>query len=375
MKILITKYSNWDYSTFKYSEHPEYVAIRNIIKKNPDDSFILVGEGKKYGHFEKDGINFYNIGISTKIMYFFSFIVTFLLPLFLRPAVVISMGTINLVPYGVSSRFLKCKFIPVVTAEIGYSFRLVPPIFNLFYVYILKSVFNYSKTILVLSKSIKAEIINSYQVEPEKIKIYTLKISKIFNPNVTNDLKLILNPDGPIIMSICRISPDKGLYYLVEAARAVIIKYPNVKIIIKGYTSDFIYKKNLISLIQKSNLSKNVILLDGSPYSEIPRYISASDIFVLPSISEGLGLVVLEAMASGKPIVATRVGGLQDILFNNINGLMVEPKNSNGLAKAIIKILSDDQLRSNMSKGALSFIQRFNNNTLEDFLNKLLKNS
>jgi glycosyltransferase involved in cell wall biosynthesis len=242
----------------------------------------------------------------------------------------------------------------------------------------LKILFHKSHAILALSKSIKRELINDYRIDPKKIFVYRYKISEIFNPNVPKNLKSLLNPTGPIVLTVCRIDPGKGLPYLIEASRVTTEKIPNVKIVIKGSrgehasSSEKRYEENLTKLIRNYDLQQHITILRESPYSEIPKYMAAADVFVLPSISEGLGLVILEALATGIPVVASRIGGIPDILIHEYNGLLVEPRDVEGLAEAIIRILSDGKLRERLSECGLKTIYGVKENELENLLSKLI---
>jgi glycosyltransferase involved in cell wall biosynthesis len=203
--------------------------------------------------------------------------------------------------------------------------------------------------------------------------VYKYRISNIFNPHVPSDLKKTLNPSGPVVLTVCRISPQKGLEYLVEASPAVIEKIPDVKFVIRAYSSEEKYEKYLRSLINKYNLQKYFkILIEFSPYEEITKYMAAADVFVLPSISEGLGVVVLEAMACGVPVIGSKVGGITDMIKHEYNGLLVRPRDVNGLAEAIIRILSGKTLRKRLSEGALTTIQDMKENEFESLLTKFI---
>lgn len=104
--------------------------------------------------------------------------------------------------------------------------------------FLFKIVFRKAYKILTLGEGIKRDLIDNYGVNPEKIFIYKYKVSKIFNPNIPKDLRPLLNPNGPIVLTVCRISQEKGLQYLVEASRIIAEKVPNVKVIIKGDTTE-----------------------------------------------------------------------------------------------------------------------------------------
>lgn len=119
-------------------------------------------------------------------------------------------------------------------------------------------------------------------------------------------------------------------------------------------------------------MNENVAIMKGSPHSEIPKYMSAADVFVLPSISEGLPLVILEALATGVPVVASRVGGIPDVVINEYNGLIVEPRDVEGFAKAILRILFDDKLRKRIKEGGLETIRSTKENEIEVLLSKFI---
>ena len=106
-----------------------------------------------------------------------------------------------------------------------------------------------------------------------------------------------------------------------------------------------------------------------SPHGEIPKFLAAADVFVLPSLSEGFPLVILEALASGVPVVATPVGGIPDVLTSGSNALLVEPGNVDELAEAITRILSDDTLRQNLINNGLRTSHQIKENEIERLLN------
>jgi glycosyltransferase involved in cell wall biosynthesis len=128
----------------------------------------------------------------------------------------------------------------------------------------------------------------------------------------------------------------------------------------------------LTRLIRKRNLQQHITILETSPHSEIPKHLSAADVFVLPSLSEGLGLVTLEALATGVPVIATRVGGIQDILIDGYNGLLVEPRDAKSLAKAVLRILSDASLKNRITKAGLKTISCIKENEIEGLLSKFI---
>jgi len=112
--------------------------------------------------------------------------------------------------------------------------------------------------------------------------------------------------------------------------------------------------------------------------SDIPGFLSAIDIFVLPSLYEGLGVAVLEAMAAGKPVVASRVGGLPELVHDAVTGLLVPPKDSRALAEAIARVISQEGLARQMGeRGRKRVLQHFTMEQMaknnEDYYYELLQ--
>lgn len=378
LRIIVEKFGGWNYVSYRDSVHPEYVAIRNIISKNPQHSFILISyRVRAVEHFKWNNVHFYNLRHDTRLSYFFSSFLRFELGLLLKPSVTVSMGTTNMIPLAMSGILTGAKHIPILTGEIWYSIKTTPRLLRKAFAFLLKITFRKAHTILTLSQSIKKELILDYGVDPEKILVYKYKMPEMFNPAVPKNLKLVLNSKGPIVLTVCRTGPEKGLEYLVEASRIIAEKVPNVKVIIKGGSGAHYngqartcYEVRLRKLINEYDLHRNVEILEYSPHSEIPKYMSAADVFVLPSLSEGLGMVILEALATGIPVVASRVGGIPDVLIDEYNGLLVEPRDTEGLAEAIVRILSDDKLRKRLIEGGLASTQPTKENEFETLLSK-----
>lgn len=375
---MFSKFGTWDAFWYRSSDHPENVAIRNIISQNHQNNFIVLGDGKKTCQFHADGVNFYNFGIDTMPSYLLSFLLKFQLASIIRPSVIVSFGATNSIPLGLSSILTGSKFIPVIAGEVSYAIESVPKYFRKIFAFLLKIMFSKSYRILTLGKTVSKDLINNYGINPEKILIYNYKISEMFNPKVTSNLKELLNPTGPIVLTICRISPEKGLTYLIEASRTITEKIPNVKIIIKGSSGIYASSKEkkylgeLKNLISKYNLQKNIAILKTSYHYEIPKYLAAADVFVLPSLSEGFPLAILEALATGVPVVATPVGGIPDVLVNETNALLVEPRDVEALAEAIVRILTDDKLRKRLIENGLKPIQCIKEHEIETLLRDFL---
>lgn len=145
-----------------------------------------------------------------------------------------------------------------------------------------------------------------------------------------------------VIGTIANFYPTKGLEYLIETVRILKSLIHNSKFIIL-IIGDGQERSNIESQIKNYGLEKEIILLGQIP--EAFKYMKAFDIFVLPSIKEGFPWVILEAMAAKVPIVATDVGAMPEIIENDKNGILVEPKSPEQLAEAIKYLLENERIR------------------------------
>lgn len=150
--------------------------------------------------------------------------------------------------------------------------------------------------------------------------------------------------DTPFLVgSIGEWTANKNYAALIEAANIIVKKSPEARFVLFGFGEQ---KQFLTSLIHRHNLIHHVFLIEG--VADAARYLKAFDIFVLPSLKEGLPYVLLEAILAGAPIVATAVGGIPEIV-NTTNGILVPPARPDLLAEAILKprpLSSSSRVRS-----------------------------
>ena len=110
-------------------------------------------------------------------------------------------------------------------------------------------------------------------------------------------------------------------------------------------------RKNLENLVKKLGLQEKVKFLGQIPNEKIPAYLAGADCFCLPSLREGFGIVILEAMAAGLPVIGTNVGGIKDLIEDGKTGLLIEPKNPQAISQAINKIYSGQKFsKANLKK-------------------------
>ncbi|MBU4511567.1 glycosyltransferase family 4 protein [bacterium] len=153
------------------------------------------------------------------------------------------------------------------------------------------------------------------------------------------------------ILTVSRLVGKNGIEDLIWAGRYLDFPF---KILIAGEGPD---EKKLKSLAEELNLQDKILFLGHIDHSDLPKYYSAADVFVRPSLSEGLGNVFLEAMAAGLPVIGTPVGGIPDFLEDRKTGLFCEVQNPQSIAEKIKKILEDGELRKILIENGLNLVR------------------
>lgn len=180
---------------------------------------------------------------------------------------------------------------------------------------------------------------------------------KRFNPMVNGfNVKDKLGfGDNPVVFTLGGHKPHKGIEFLIKAVPLVLKEVPNAIFVIGGDGELRSYHE---SLVRELGVSGNVLFTGRIPRNEVPYFYASSDVFVIPSVIEAFGLVTIEAMACGKPVVGTDVGGISDIIGDGLNGFLVKPRDPDALARKIILLLSDSKLREKMGKAGREMVEK-----------------
>jgi len=165
--------------------------------------------------------------------------------------------------------------------------------------------------------------------------------------------------DGKInILFVGRLEKRKGLDYLLKAYQQVKKEFPNSRLIVVGPGTRF--RRKYEKQVRRNNLA-DVVFIGNVSYDELPRYYKTADIFCTPATGqESFGIVLLEAMAVGKPIAATNIEGYANVLTHGKEGLLVPPKDDKELARALLTLMSDDSLRRQMGANGMLTAQEYN---------------
>lgn len=155
------------------------------------------------------------------------------------------------------------------------------------------------------------------------------------------------------ITHIGRFSEQKNHIKIIESFKLVNNIYPNTILRLIG-TGEL--QNEIIEKVKELNIEQSVEFLGEQP--NVYSYLNDSDIFIFPSLWEGMPITLIEAMATGLPIVATEVGGIPDMIENNVSGLLVS-NNKEDISKAIIKLIKDENLRAKIGKNAFYSSKKF----------------
>jgi glycosyltransferase involved in cell wall biosynthesis len=160
---------------------------------------------------------------------------------------------------------------------------------------------------------------------------------------------------APVVGNVAALVPHKGQRHLIEAAHLVVQHVPDARFIILGEGE---LREHLERLVKERYLEKHV-LLPGFR-TDVLGCMKSFDLFAMSSVTEGLGTSILDAMACGKAVVASRAGGIPEVVEDQVTGLLVEPRNHHELAAAIVALLTDPQRRQTMAAAGLARVsERF----------------
>jgi glycosyltransferase involved in cell wall biosynthesis len=171
-------------------------------------------------------------------------------------------------------------------------------------------------------------------------------------PVVNLHEELWLPHHAPLVGNVAALVPHKGQKHLVDAASIVVRQVPDARFIIAGEGE---LRPSLERQIKDHHLEKHVFLTGFRP--DVLSLHRAFDIFVMSSVTEGLGTSLLDAMAAGKPVVATRAGGIPEVVVDGETGILVQVRDAEQLAAAIAKLLQDERLRRRMGEAGLKRAQ------------------
>jgi len=225
----------------------------------------------------------------------------------------------------------------------------------------------YSNYIIAISSAVQNHLINNKNVNNKKC-------FKIYNPiiNLFKNYDKKLNDNNYKITFVGRLNLIKGVKYLIEAFEEICLKIPNSKLFIIG--RDDGCKKELEEQVSVHPYKDKINFTGFLSLEEIKEHLIETDIYVQPSLREGLGISAMEAMSMECPCIFTEIGGLIELANDGKNAILVPDKNSKSIADAVMQINKNNENAKNIAKNARDFIlNNFDIKTISDEHYKLYK--
>lgn len=218
----------------------------------------------------------------------------------------------------------------------GISKKILKPLF-----WVRRLVYEKSDAVIALTEQDRNEQVKLGLAQADKFRVISNGID--LNRFRSEPSERCNKDSFPVLVTVCRLSSEKGLTYLLEAASKLRRDFPKMRLDIVG---DGPEKERLMAVSGRLDLHEVVRFVGKKKNVEL--YLKEADIFVLPSLYEAMGIAIAEAMAMGLPVVATRVGGVPDLIENGVNGFLVSPQDSDAIADTILRIANDPPLAGKM---------------------------
>lgn len=199
-----------------------------------------------------------------------------------------------------------------------------------------------NKRFIAVSEFVKDSISRHFSIDPEMVEVIPnyvdfYELNQVEEEDL-NVLKKELSIDSKeiVLITVGRLNPAKGVQYLLKALSEIVTRHRSIKLLIVG---DGFYREYLEKLTQDCRLVSNVVFLGER--DDVKELLHISDIFVFPTLSEGLPVSLLEAMAIGKPCLASNIGPVREIITDGETGLLFKSRDSEDIERALITLISD----------------------------------
>jgi glycosyltransferase involved in cell wall biosynthesis len=205
--------------------------------------------------------------------------------------------------------------------------------------------------IIAVSNFLKKELVSWYHLDPELVEVvYNGVDLERFNPRMDGQeaRRTYSLGDKPIVAFVGRLAPYKGPQFLLETIPQVLKEIPEAKFVFVGSARFDV--PSIGQIIRRSDIRKAVRFTGYVSDQMLPAFYSSCDVFCYPSLWEGFGLTPAEAQAAGKPVVAFNTCALPEVVEDGVTGYLVPPRDSAALGEAIVKLLSDSDLRRRMGR-------------------------
>jgi glycosyltransferase involved in cell wall biosynthesis len=206
---------------------------------------------------------------------------------------------------------------------------------------------------------IKRQLVEGHGIDPAKIEVIgsAVDLEKFKPPRDRTKFRreIGIGDEAPLIGNVGMIRPDKGQLELVKSVPLVLEKCPDARFVIVGQGTGILKRGiNVRNAIDRAGLAHKIIM--AGYHWDTPNVYAACDMIVIASLrTEASPIVLREAFASGRPMIATKVGDIPEILRHRENGLLIEPGNTQALASAILEFISDPELAAYCGANGLRY--------------------
>ncbi len=332
------------------------VDFAKYLRRHGHDAIVVSNGGALVDELEKNHIPHYQLSIDKKSLWSAFHCVRALVKIIQDEKVDIVHAR-SRVPAWIA--FFACRKTktPFITTCHGYYSK-----------HLLSRVMGYPKLVIVPSEVIGKHMIDDFGVSSQNIRLIprSVDLEKFQIPRDQSPREKFC------IIMVGRITPLKGHTYFIKSMARVIRSIPNIKIWIVGDApaKKESYKEEVQVLVKRLGLSDYVEFLGNR--KDIPQLLAQADCLVLSTVTEeAFGRVILEAQAAGVPVVATKVGGVVEIIDDGKTGLLVLPKDTDEMARAVVRILKDKKFAQSLVQAARKKLE--NKFTLEHMAEKTLK--
>jgi glycosyltransferase involved in cell wall biosynthesis len=211
--------------------------------------------------------------------------------------------------------------------------------------------------VVVLSEMMRKYVIDTYGIRPDRVHVIPLGLDVL--PRLSDSRRAVLMNElgivdkGPLIACVARLSKNKGHAYLLEAVPDVARHHPSICLLLVGEGEE---REALEARVVELGIGKNVLFLGSR--RDVPDIIGLVDLTVLPSLQEGFGVVLIESLAQAKPVVATGVGGIPEIVKDGETGVLVPPRDGEALSRGIRHLLERPDTARRLGAGGHELVRR-----------------
>jgi sugar transferase (PEP-CTERM/EpsH1 system associated) len=218
-------------------------------------------------------------------------------------------------------------------------------------------VLRYVDQVITPSEDLKKKMVKILKLPDESIKVILNGVDmKKFSPSLEKRKKkrkeLNISDDEMVVGTVGRLEPVKNQKMLLEVIPDIVMRFPNVKVLLVG---DGVLKKELIDIAETLRIKDKVMFLGVR--ADVPEILTAIDVFILPSLTEGISIAILEAMACGLPVIATDVGGNPEIVIHEHTGMLVPLSKPEALSHALKVLLGDVNIRVKYGDNARKMVE------------------